>query len=391
MSPSRFRRSPRRRLAVALLGLAAVAAVGVVSTAGAATRSGGGPGAAAAGYSTDRHPGHRPGHGHRPTGSATPTTTAPTSGAPSASTSTSATASATASSMPGMPGMATPPVTDPILVDPAQQAQDTKDFFARTPAPVNAGNPRTASEFQAHCTGFHMNDDDPIVFPNMPGASHNHTFWGNTTTKADSTLTSLSAGTTTCEPKEDKSAYWIPTLLQNGQKINPQEVTVYYGTNLKDYSKIQPFPKGLRMVVGDPKQQTGEGGSRFFCPGGDTGRKSADGMWPVCEKGPLVRYILFPECWDGVHLDVPGHKSHMAFGIGGGVCPADHPVQLPTLVYVLSYPESLAKSPEGITLSSGTVYSMHADFFNAWDEDALAQRVRDCLNQHVKCNAAGQM
>lgn len=32
---------------------------------------------------------------------------------------------------------------------------------------------------------------------------------------------------------------------------------------------------------------------------------------------------------------------------------------------------------------------MHADFFNAWDENAQAERVRNCINQSAKCDAAG--
>jgi hypothetical protein len=54
---------------------------------------------------------------------------------------------------------------------------------------------------------------------------------------------------------------------------------------------------------------------------------------------------------------------------------------------VISYP--LSGNTDGLTLSSGNLYSMHADFFNAWDKEALAARVRNCLDQGVKCNAAG--
>jgi hypothetical protein len=376
-------RSPSRRVTLALLGVVTVA-VGVVSVVSTAGASGAGAGASAAAHrdaaAAYRHPGHRP----RRTPTPAPTTPAPTTPAPT-------------TPAPTTPAPTTTPPTQPteagwISVDPAQQAQDTKDFFARTPAPVNAGNPRTASEFQAHCTDFHNAKDDPIVFPGLAGASHDHAFWGNSTTRFDSTLTTLDAGSTTCDPAQDKSGYWIPSLLKDGKTVNPSEVTVYYGTNLKDYTKLQPFPRGLRMIVGDAKKQTGDGDSHFFCSGKSSGR-TADGVWPVCTGAGshLVRYILFPECWDGVHLDSPDHKSHMSFGVGGGVCPASHPVPLPTLVYVLSYPDQLSQDPTGITLASGTIYSLHADFFNAWEKDALAQRVRDCLNQHVKCNAAGQM
>ena len=145
------------------------------------------------------------------------------------------------------------------------------------------------------------------------------------------------------------------------------------------------------MIVGDAMKQTGTDNSHFFCAGGPTVGRTADDLFPICGPGAdLVRYILFPECWDGKHLDSPDHKAHMAFGIGGGVCPADNPVQVPTLVYTLAYPTSLAQDTSAITLASGTIHSLHADFFNAWESDALAQRVRDCLNQHVKCNAAGE-
>jgi hypothetical protein len=374
-------RSKSRRVTLALLGVVTVVVAGVATVVSTAGATGTGAGASAAG----RHGTGRP---YRPvsprpvrTRPPAPTTPAPTTPAPTSPAPTSP-----------APAGGTPAPAGWISVDPARQAQDTRDFFARTPAPVNAGNPRTASEFQAHCTGFHRAADDPIVFPGLPGASHDHTFWGNTTTRADSTLTTLDAGSTTCEPAQDRSAYWIPTLLKAGRAVSPTEVTVYYGTNLKDYTKLQPFPRGLRMIVGDAKKQTGDGDSHFFCSGKSAGR-TADGVWPVCTSAGshLVRYILFPECWDGVHLDSPDHKAHMAFGVAGGVCPASHPVPVPTLVYVLSYPDQLSQDPTGITLASGSIYSLHADFFNAWQQDALAQRVRDCLNQHVKCNPAGQM
>ncbi len=54
---------------------------------------------------------------------------------------------------------------------------------------------------------------------------------------------------------------------------------------------------------------------------------------------------------------------------------------------MIAYP--LGTDTSGITLSSGTTFSMHADFFNAWDPDALAERVRNCLDQSAKCNSEG--
>ena len=67
------------------------------------------------------------------------------------------------------------------------------------------------SEFRATCGSSHRRQDDPIVFQNQPGVSHMHEFFGNRTTNAQSTLTSLRAGTTNCDPVSDKSAYSVPT------------------------------------------------------------------------------------------------------------------------------------------------------------------------------------
>ena len=288
---------------------------------------------------------------------------------------------------------ATPPAAPPaggwVPVDPTEQANRTAAFFARTPKPVT-GNPVTVPEFHATCTVSHHAGDDPIVFPGLAGASHNHTFWGNETTNAASTAVSLSGTTaTTCKPTEDRSGYWIPTLYQNGVVVDPDEVTVYYGSRLKDPSKTQPFPPGLRMITGDPTKQSDPQGNHFWCAGigGEVGR-TGDGAFPVCAPtAHLVRQITFADCWDGQHLDSPNHRDHMANGNHLGQCPAGHPVPIPSVSFVISY--QLSGDTEGITLSSGNAVSMHGDFFNAWDEEALASRVRNCLDQGVKCNAAG--
>jgi Domain of unknown function (DUF1996) len=284
---------------------------------------------------------------------------------------------------------AAPPVGGWVPVDPTEQANRTAAFFARTPKPVT-GNPVTVPEFHATCTVSHHAGDDPIVFPGLAGASHNHTFWGNETTNASSTAASLSGATaTTCNPKDDRSGYWIPTLYQNGVVVDPDEVTVYYGSRLKDPSKTQPFPTGLRMITGDPTKQSDPQGNHFWCAGigGEVGR-TGDGAFPVCAPtAHLVRQITFADCWDGQHLDSPNHRDHVANGNHLGQCPTSHPVPIPSVSFVISY--QLSANTEGITLSSGNAVSMHGDFFNAWDEEALASRVRNCLDQGVKCNAAG--
>jgi hypothetical protein len=317
---------------------------------------------------------------------ATPVTT--TTAAPAPTTTTPMPSMSMPSSTPTT--MAPAPATGWVSVDPAKQAADTAAFFALTPKPIT-NNPVRVPEFNASCKTSHHAADDPIVYPGVFGASHNHTFIGNVTTDANSTLASLKAGGTTCAPLEDHSAYWIPTLYQNGKVVDPEGITVYYGSRLKDPSKTQPFPAGFRMITGDAKNQVDtpdHQGNHFWCAGigGEVGR-TADGVMPICAPtAQIVRQVTFADCWDGVHLDSPDHKAHVSNGANGG-CPAAFPVPIPNVSFVIAYP--LSTNTAGITLSSGTTFSMHADFFNAWDDAAQAARVRNCLDQDAKCNSAG--
>ncbi|WP_244295547.1 DUF1996 domain-containing protein [Micromonospora orduensis] len=87
-------------------------------------------------------------------------------------------------------------------------------------------------------------------------------------------------------------------MYQNGKVVDPKEVTLYYGSRLKDPSRTQPFPFGLRMITGNAKNQVDtpdKQGNHFWCAGigGEIGR-SADKTFPVCAKtAHIVRQITF--------------------------------------------------------------------------------------------------
>jgi hypothetical protein len=69
--------------------------------------------------------------------------------------------------------------------------------------------------------------DDPIVYPGQPGRSHAHAFFGNRSTDASSTRGSLLQAVTTCKPRADKAAYWVPTLFQNRREVRPSKAQLY--------------------------------------------------------------------------------------------------------------------------------------------------------------------
>ena len=53
----------------------------------------------------------------------------------------------------------------------------------------------------------------------------------------------------------------------------------------------------------------------------------------------------------------------------------------------LNFRYKISGSLSGVSLSSGGVYSGHADFFNSWNQSVLEQLVRDCLNAGRSCNS----
>jgi hypothetical protein len=252
---------------------------------------------------------------------------------------------------------------------------------------AQADDPPSAAyqEMHADCTVNHMLSDDPIVFPGQPGASHNHTFIGNPGTNASSTPASLVGGPTSCQDTLDASAYWFPTLLQNGVPLTPDKPTVYYKSGVKDYRTVQPFPAGFKLLVGDAHTMDPAAFTGYWkCPG-----YTGAGFPASCPSGSsLVIRMKAPSCWDGVHLDTADHKSHMAFPVNG-VCPADHPVPLPMLEVKIPYPTHNGNT-SGLALASGAAFTFHYDFMNGWDAARQAYLVDYCIHGGRQCNGYGE-
>jgi hypothetical protein len=238
--------------------------------------------------------------------------------------------------------------------------------------------------FATLCRFSHEAPDDPIVFPGQAGKSHLHTFFGNTTTAAASTYESLRASATTCRTEQDGSGYWVPALFRNGAEVRPLAMKAYYRTGRHEPESVKAFPPGFRVVAGDPTATGAQGlATTFWLCRGLQGPDSPPGFGPTetpptCPtENPLTLHVRFPECWDGVSLDSPDHKSHTAYG-RFGLCPASHPTVLPSLTLIAHYP--IVGEPGAITLASGSGYSAHADFFNAWDQARLKRLVNRCIN-----------
>jgi hypothetical protein len=243
--------------------------------------------------------------------------------------------------------------------------------------------------FKVTCGFSHSLSDDPIVFPAVPGASHLHDFTGNMGTNANTTTwADLQAFPTTCNDPGDVAAYWTPALEVNGVKRDPVRATVYYRRGFKT-ATIQPWGAGLKMVAGysasDPS-----------APRGRTGWQCDNLNDPIADPSGcstnITMVVEFPDCWDGVNLDSPNHRSHMTYSQpidnGAHICPNTHLVPVPQATMYVHFGD-LAPGEAVTGLSSGDVSTVHGDLLDGWDPARLEQLVDECLNAFVLCDSGG--
>lgn len=247
-------------------------------------------------------------------------------------------------------------------------------------------------QFVVRCLYSHTNSDDPIVFPGQPGASHMHDFFGNVTADADSTVESMLAGKTTCRAESDTAGYWTPTPFVNGTQLRPPVMRIYYIGGASD--TVETIPAGLQIIGGNKLAQSPEENPhvRWYC-GQLKGVKTPITPAPY-DCGPwssysfvdgVVAIIDLPNCWDGAGLT----PEHVTYRVGGG-CPSDFPHVLPRLSERLHLGVMDPMAPDGtvgLTLSSGPYWTMHADFWNTWQQERLDQLVEQCIDARVHCGS----
>ncbi len=186
---------------------------------------------------------------------------------------------------------------------------------------------------------------------------------------------------------------------------------------------IEPFPPGLRMVVGNPNLRSppATGGQsiidnadgvpqpiQWVCPRSNTNSPlyppNSDGLHGVGiqDKGnagagvgfpdqncdgyasPLRADIHFPSCWNKT-AGLTDFKNNMQFPTNGN-CPAGF-VHLPHLFYEVYWntPVFASRWTQGqgrqpFVLSNGdpTGYGLHGDFLAGWDVATLTQIINNC-------------
>jgi hypothetical protein len=268
------------------------------------------------------------------------------------------------------------------------------------------------ASFAVRCNFSHRLSDDPIKYPYPPGnqgAAHSHDFFGNTTTRYNSTYDGAKTGSlsmigqpTTCSRPEDTAGYWIPTVSWKDSKgtltrLKANRAVFYYRAGLKNYRTVQPFAPNLRDI--NDQRIT------WFCGIHDNGVGSATPP-TRCSGGVLSLKIVFPDCVakgdlsdpnlqpvpstsnyragelidpdtgqvidpeTGQVIDSADHESHMVrskLQNGARVCPSAYPIPVPTLTVNISFP--MPTTSGTVVLSSGDASTVHADFWNTWNQE----------------------
>ncbi len=314
---------------------------------------------------------------------------------------------------------------DPVISPTLQGLPDIPSNFDIAPfmqrnaqPPADAGNVDPLGAFRLICQAGHLSYDDPIVYPGVPGGSpHLHQFFGNSLANANATFRTLrTSGDSSCMGPLNRSAYWMPAMMNPaGQVVRPDWLSVYYkrlpASNpecTRAAKACLRLPRGLRYIFGYDMNRMGRAqpeNLRFtwkcLSPADATLAQSTSGFAQfACPAGnKLMVTIAAPDCWDGVRLDSPDHRSHVVYQrrdphTGQPACPATHRYIIPQFTMGASWEVAEGEDSRQWHLASDRMPGManmaagssfHADWYGAWDDGALQRWTDQCINGHLSC------
>lgn len=307
--------------------------------------------------------------------------------------------------------------------------------------PLPPDDTDAVSAFRMSCGSGPMRSDDPIVYPNAFGRSHPHQFWGNTGIDASRTTYAKvrARGMTTCGNDNsattplNRSGYWMPAMLADDGYARKPDIIKQYYKRIPDSDQgcvaqgatvgtCIPLPHGLRMIVGwkssDNSQKMSEAGAGGYynctdeTEGSGTHYSFGGDMNTVIQNAGCIASFAagkkphleidfgFPECWDGVNVDTPDHRAHMAFpgnyvaqGITAQRCPSTHPYRIPGVQGGVFFTLDKAAFAGKWRLASDSMFSgnvggatFHTDYFEGWSPTVMTTWYDNCITPHKSCS-----
>lgn len=285
------------------------------------------------------------------------------------------------------------------------------------------GQNRTSCEFS------HFAYDDPILFPNKPGASHLHMFFGNTDANAYSTYnTLLNTGSGTCNGQElNRTGYWVPAMFDaDGNVRIPERIVVYYKGEGLGNGKSIIYPERAAMIA-RPNANTVSffnGGAQnpsdpndldtnkfsYVCSNqySENGGTSSNTI-PVCDgdryQDPDPTYtvlevnVKFQQCWN---RNDPADISNWTFPRFGSWYGSDceSNATFPNLEYFVNYRVDRGETTDGWYLASDVNMqtleldkepgsTTHGDWWGAWNKKINQMWIDNCVNFSVPGERSG--
>lgn len=307
------------------------------------------------------------------------------------------------------------PFAETVMAEiPIEQLYGPRSVYLGNPGgnPENSFPVEEGGQFRTSCEFSHFAYDDPILYPNQPGVSHLHMFWGNTDVNAYSTYdTLIDSGSSTCNGQElNRTGYWAPAIFDGDGHVRiPERIVVYYkGYGLAN-GNAETYPAGAAMVVDDKIHRTpwdsggtagpGTGEASFMCSNQWRGnRVNLSSVIPFCDgsseggfpRTTLEMHIKFPNCWNG---EDPSNPDNWLLAAEGGwfysFC--NELATFPNIEYIIVYPLDVGETTDGWFLASdvnpitfergGQAGStVHADWWGGWNPAVNEMWIDNCVN-----------